>query len=170
MARDRPKRCPRQQIQQPRCPYCSKRFTDVLRHLNHRQSKCANWFAVTTPHHNSSSHCYNPSAEEPVDFPIPDDSPNPQQSPPPSHEPDIRRVEFPGAAKTYGQSETFMDRFDNDKYSGFRATNIYYPFSGKDEWELASFLLSSGLLMKKINNFLWLKMVILQTFHLVETY
>ena len=52
-----------------------------------------------------------------------------------------------------------MDKFRDDRYSEFRTSNIYYPFSGKAEWELASFLLSSGLSMRKINEFLRLKMV-----------
>ena len=53
-----------------------------------------------------------------------------------------------------------MDHFNDDKHSGLRVENIYYPFAGKDEWELASFLHSSGLLMRKINDFLKLKLVI----------
>jgi hypothetical protein len=57
-----------------------------------------------------------------------------------------------------------MDKFNNDQYSEFRTSNIHYPFSGKAEWELASFLLSSGLSMKKINNFLKLEMVSLSLY------
>jgi hypothetical protein len=52
-----------------------------------------------------------------------------------------------------------MDRFDNDQHSDSRVENIHYPFTGKDEWELASFLHSSGLSMRKIDGFLELKMV-----------
>jgi hypothetical protein len=54
-----------------------------------------------------------------------------------------------------------MERFNSDKYSGSRAENMYYPFAGKDEWELGSFLHSSGLSMRKIDEFLKLKMVII---------
>lgn len=54
---------------------------------------------------------------------------------------------------------TFMDRFNNDQHSGSQTENIYYPFAGKDEWELGSFLHSSGLSMRKIDDFLKLKMV-----------
>ena len=53
-----------------------------------------------------------------------------------------------------------MDRFNNDQHSGSRTKNIYYPFAEKDEWELGSFLHSSGLLMRKIDDFLKLKMVV----------
>jgi len=154
MARDRPRRCPRQQVQQPRCPSCSKRFTNILRHLNHRQSKCANWLNTTTPRYNSSSHHHEDPTEEWTDTPILDNFPSP-----PDQQSHAQRVEFPGASKTYGQMKTFMERFDDDQYSEFRTANIHYPFAGEDEWELGSFLLSSGLSMKKIDDFLRLKMV-----------
>ena len=60
---------------------------------------------------------------------------------------------------TYGQASTFLDRFNEDEYASFRAVNMYYPFSSKAEWELASFLLSSDLSMQKVNEFLKLKLV-----------
>jgi len=60
---------------------------------------------------------------------------------------------------TYGQAPTFLDRFNEDEYSSFRAVNMYYPFSSKAEWELASFLLSSDLSMQKVDAFLKLKLV-----------
>jgi hypothetical protein len=90
-----------------------------------------------------------------------------ERSPSPSlphHQPhDAQNVKFPGAAKTYGRTKSFMDKFNDDQYSAFRTTNVYYPYTGKNEWELASFLLSSGLSMRKIDNFLQLKMVITST-------
>ena len=176
MARYRPRHCPQQQTQQPRCPSCGKRFNNILRHLNHQQSKCAGWFNAALPHHGSLLHRHGHSTEDPVDFPILDDTSNTQQSlhfsilddssdaqqslPPSHHQPHVHCVEFSGAAKTYGRVKTFMDWFNDDRYSGFRTTNIYYPFVGKGEWELGSFLLSSGLSMKKIDKFLQLKMVL----------
>ena len=54
---------------------------------------------------------------------------------------------FPGAGMTYGRTTSFMERFDADKYSHLRTHNIYYPFAGKDNWDLGSFLHSSGLSM-----------------------
>ncbi|KAF9791894.1 hypothetical protein BJ322DRAFT_996733, partial [Thelephora terrestris] len=65
---------------------------------------------------------------------------------------------------TFGQAKMFMDKFNNNQYSEFHTSNIHYPFSGKAEWELTSFLLSSGLSMKKINDFLKLEMVSLILF------
>ncbi|KAG1883389.1 hypothetical protein F4604DRAFT_1677715 [Suillus subluteus] len=40
-----------------------------------------------------------------------------------------------------------------------RARNLYYPFSGRKDWELASWLLRSGLSMGKIDSFLSLEML-----------
>jgi hypothetical protein len=167
MARDRPIRSLRQQVRQPRCPSCGKRFADILRHLNHRHSKCADWFNAANPHHNhqlpSSQHEYPLNGlhhyEHPIDsltdLPTPEGVPSAPQSPSSSHQ----RVQFPNAARTFGRAKTFMEKFHDDRYSEFRTSNIYYPFSGKAEWDLASFLLSSGLSMRKTNEFLQLKMV-----------
>ena len=70
----------------------------------------------------------------------------------------------------YGRSKTFLDRFDDNRFSGLRATNIYYPFAGRGDWEIGSFLLSSGLSMKKIDDFLRLETVSPQTLYLVVVY
>ena len=160
MARDCPGHSPRQQGQRPCCPLCNQRFADILRHLNHRRSKCADWFNSTIPSHHLPPDCDEHATENTTDFPIPDHFSNTQQPALPSHnQPQLHHVKFSGAAKTYGRVATFMDRFHNDKYSGFCTSNIYYPLAGKNEWELASFLLSSGLSMRKIDEFLRLKMV-----------
>ena len=60
---------------------------------------------------------------------------------------------------TYGQAPTFLDRFNEDQYAPFRAENAYYPFLSEAEWELASFLLSSNLSMRKVDELLKLKLV-----------
>ena len=80
---------------------------------------------------------------------------------PTPHRQSSYRVEFPGAGATYGRMPSFLDRFDSDQYSDLRTDNIYYPFAGKYEWELGSFLHSSGLSMRKIDEFLKLKMVMI---------
>lgn len=159
--RDRSGRFLRQQGQRPHCPLCGNRFLDVLHHLNHQRSKCGGWYNTTTSGHSLPlQHHGHATAKDTVDSPTPDHFPNVQQAPPPPpNQPHLHRVEFSGAAKIYSQAATFMDWFHDDQYSRFRASNIYYPFSGKDEWELASFILSSGLSMDKINEFLRLKMV-----------
>jgi len=66
---------------------------------------------------------------------------------------------FPDAAETYGTGYTFLTLFNSDENSIYRKTNIYYPFSCRKDWEVASWLLRSGLSMGKIDRFLSLDMV-----------
>ena len=66
---------------------------------------------------------------------------------------------FPGASHTFGSGQTFIDIFDNDKFSEQREQFPYYPFASKDEWELASFLLRSGLSMAAMDKFFKLGLV-----------
>jgi hypothetical protein len=68
-------------------------------------------------------------------------------------------IEYEGAGASYGKETTFMDQFDQDAYASEHALNLYYPFSSRDEWELASFLLGSDLSMAAITKFLSLKLV-----------
>ncbi|KAG0693455.1 hypothetical protein DFH29DRAFT_1007276 [Suillus ampliporus] len=65
---------------------------------------------------------------------------------------------FPGAAETYRMGYTFLTLFNSNEYSVSRKTNIYYPFSCRKDWEVASWLLHSGLSMGKIDTFLLLEM------------
>ena len=67
--------------------------------------------------------------------------------------------EYPGSAKVYGAGSNFMDQFDADQYSSERKENLYYPFTSRDEWELASYLLRSSLSMAAIDKFLKLSLV-----------
>ncbi|KAG2056816.1 hypothetical protein BDR06DRAFT_848372, partial [Suillus hirtellus] len=43
--------------------------------------------------------------------------------------------------------------FDADENSVYRKMNLYYPFSSQQDWQLAAWLLCSGLSMGKINSF-----------------
>ena len=67
--------------------------------------------------------------------------------------------EFQGACLTFGKGKTFLEDFTMDPYAAERKVNLYYPFALKEEWELASFLLLSGLSMASITKFLSLKLV-----------
>jgi hypothetical protein len=66
---------------------------------------------------------------------------------------------FPGASEVFGKEKTYMDLFDEDEYANARQTNLYYPFASQPEWELASFLLKSGLSRVAIDQFLKLQLV-----------
>ncbi|KAG2122771.1 hypothetical protein DEU56DRAFT_873558 [Suillus clintonianus] len=66
---------------------------------------------------------------------------------------------FPGSAEVYEGGYTFLGLFDEDKNSVYRVNNPYYPFSGRKDWEVASWLLRSGLSMGKIDSFLSLDMI-----------
>ena len=67
--------------------------------------------------------------------------------------------EFQGASWTFGKGKTFLEEFNTDPHAAARGDNLYYPFASKEEWELASFLLLSGLSMASITKFLSLKLV-----------
>jgi hypothetical protein len=63
-------------------------------------------------------------------------------------------VPFPGASQAFGKGETFLDIYNKDDYADKRNDNLYYPFATQSEWELASFLLKSGLSMAQTDEFL----------------
>ena len=67
--------------------------------------------------------------------------------------------EYEGAAKEYGSGMTFMDEFDRDQFAGERIENLHYPFTSRDEWEFAAFLLRSNLSMASIDSLLSLNLV-----------
>ncbi|KAG1837762.1 hypothetical protein F4604DRAFT_1942034 [Suillus subluteus] len=75
---------------------------------------------------------------------------------------------FHGASQSYGAGHTFLDLFHSDENSVHRARNLYYPFSGRKDWELASWLLHSGLSMGKIDSFLLLEMGLPLSFSLAK--
>ncbi|KAG1908717.1 uncharacterized protein F5891DRAFT_1124384 [Suillus fuscotomentosus] len=66
---------------------------------------------------------------------------------------------YPKSSRTYGMGYTFLDLFNSDENSVYRAKNPYYPFSGQKDWEIASWLLRSGLSMGKIDSFLSLDII-----------
>jgi len=91
-----------------------------------------------------------------VEMNDPNDQPDDEQDAPlPLHYTQL----FPGASEIFGKGKTYMDLFDDDEYAGNRETNLYYPFASQPEWELASFLLKSGLSMVAMDEFLKLQMV-----------
>ncbi|KAG1733312.1 hypothetical protein EDB19DRAFT_1911660 [Suillus lakei] len=65
---------------------------------------------------------------------------------------------FPEPPLAFDKGYTFLRLFDADKNSIYHKMNLYYPFSGRREWQLATWILHSGLSMEKINSFLALEM------------
>ena len=66
---------------------------------------------------------------------------------------------FQGAAKVHARGLTFLEWFNDDVYAHHRNENLYYPFASFQDWELASFLLSSTLSMAAIDRFLAIELV-----------
>jgi len=54
---------------------------------------------------------------------------------------------------------TFLELFNKDEYAEQRTDNLYFPFASEEEWQLAAFLLKSGLSMSSVGEFLKLKLV-----------
>jgi hypothetical protein len=65
----------------------------------------------------------------------------------------------PNTPWIYGSGTGFMDVFNSDHHAEERKGNLYYPFSSKEEWSLASWLSRSGLSMRAIDDFLALPLV-----------
>ena len=66
---------------------------------------------------------------------------------------------YDGAAVRCGCGQTFLDWFNVDKFKEERNHNIYYPFASRQEWEMGSWLLRSGLSMSAIDKFFSLDIV-----------
>ena len=161
-----------QQTHQFPCPYCRKNFTDVLQHLNHRDSKCGSWFALSPPLKNLAPPCsldphnfmdetdstYEMDSTYDTYPPPPIVNPEHARDASPNH-PQLLQIEFSTAGKIYGHMKTFVDRFNDDKHASYWTQNPYYPFADQEEWELGSFLLGSGLSIQKVDEFLKLKLV-----------
>jgi hypothetical protein len=80
----------------------------------------------------------------------------------------MHREEFADVAPAWEAGETFMGKFDLDDFADQRKENLYYPFASKEDWELAAFLLRSGMSMALIDDFL--KLQIVSLFALVSKY
>ncbi|KAG1719323.1 hypothetical protein EDB19DRAFT_1919105 [Suillus lakei] len=65
---------------------------------------------------------------------------------------------FPEPPLAFDKGYMFLHLFNADENSIYRKMNLYYPFSGQREWQLATWILHSSLSMEKINSFLALEM------------
>jgi hypothetical protein len=178
----------------PHCLRCGRRFrTDekVLRHLSQPRSSCASLTfdtsdLVSIPLPLNAQQSQNVSLEQglyDIDMNVVDDDGNFASQ----GDTDIQmatddsgafndvtgsmhREEFPNAAHEWGAGETFMEKFDSDDFADQRKKNLYYPFASKEDWEMAAFLLRSGMSMAQIDDFLNLQSVSYSLFSLVICY
>ncbi|KAF8212909.1 hypothetical protein K438DRAFT_1751323 [Mycena galopus ATCC 62051] len=89
-----------------------------------------------------------------------DEELRPDAPPPPVNTTTEWSFPFPGAAQPLQEKgESFTERMDKDQFAAHRKGNLYYPFASKVEWQMASFLLRSGMTMKDIDDFLRLQLV-----------
>ena len=155
------------------CPSCGKEFpTDslVLRHMNNPQTSCQSWLQFSTstaqedPDPPATAH---PTPNSRTDADAPDRNENTGNeneitsdcdTSVNTHYEDVH----PNTPLSFGSGPTFMDQFDTDPLASQRQENIYFPFSSKEEWGLASWLLCSGLSMRAIDDFLALPIVSFQ--------
>lgn len=68
-------------------------------------------------------------------------------------------IPYPEAARVLGPGKTALDLFNEDHFSEYRQTNLYYPFASKAEWEVAQYLIKSPLSLADIDEFLKLELV-----------
>ena len=165
----------------PHCPSCGKGYfrdaASVAMHMSQPTSGCNNWVNDLV------------RLQEELDLPSASMSGNPHPSASHSHSsdlpatgayhdyPDAMSIDahdlsepfpvpntliedhFPGVAQTFGKGQTFLDKFNTDKFSLYRHENVYYPFASRLEWQLALWLLHSGISMSATDGFLLLKIV-----------
>lgn len=170
----------------PRCPSCSKILPSdnaVLRHMNQSTSRCFGWVDnlvqigellaqdseennirrgpnLPAPTHWQPTEEWNAQDQEmEMEIDLPD--PEPYRG---------TVEEFPGAAAVFAQQQnSFLDRFDRDKFSHERRTNLYYPFASRADWELGLWLTRSGLSMAAIDSLLSLELVSFTITHFLVT-
>ena len=148
------------------CPSCGKYFandSNVLRHMNHPSSSCASWSKFlesidlepatrpATGHPTSRNRTSGSSGCEMTD--------DYERADEPQITTTTYEVAHNNTPSVLGSGPGFMDRFNNDSNAEKRGGNIYYPFSSKAEWSLASWLSCSGLSMRAVDDFLALPMV-----------
>lgn len=157
----------------PRCPSCGKvgfaNHEAVARHMSQPKSGCSTWSdnlirlheellparsrptqqdSMAIDEDTGSAHDFY---DEGVSERVPANGPLPATP--------TSTVRFPDAAHSFEGGKTFLDKFDADHFGKYRVSNIYYPYSSRDEWELASWLLRSSLSMSAIDSFLSLDLV-----------
>lgn len=143
------------------CPKCRQSFSSsraILAHLNNNFSPCNGFldnydanlaFAeeATQRHAELGEHAFQNCVPPP---------PSISKEPAPS-----TFVEYhPGSSFVFGQGANTFERVQENDFAHLRKANPYYPFKGREEWDLASFLARSSLSQAEIDEFLKLDWVI----------
>lgn len=166
------------------CPSCGKFFEDhtsVARHMSQPRSGCNTWLEdlinSTTSNQDHPMDSPDGSDIEPVqdvpglrddfydfgDFGAEEGGVSHGGGTERECSSDFVTDHFPNPPLAYQDGYTFLGLFDSDENSIHRKTNLYYPFSSRRDWQLAAWLLRSGLSMGKIDSFLSLEMVSVRT-------
>lgn len=138
------------------CPSCHKHFANdscVLRHMNHPRTSCVSSFEFfeSTPNPNGQTSTTRDELDRN------DETPHDNGA---TDGPSTKYYELhPNTPLIFGTGPGFIDNFNADRHAAKRRENLYYPFSSKAEWGLASWLLCSGLSMRAIDDFLALPIV-----------
>ena len=143
------------------CPSCHKWFTNnsnVLWHMNHPKSSCmsfSDFLESVRPPDEQTSSTYQQNYNET------DQNDGTTRTTEAASNSSMGHYEelHPTEPFVFGPGPGFVDVFNMDQYAEKRRENLYYPFSSKGEWGLASWLLCSGLSMRAIDNFLALPIV-----------
>ncbi|KAG2126069.1 hypothetical protein DEU56DRAFT_743197 [Suillus clintonianus] len=160
------------------CPSCGKAFKDhtsVARHLSQPRSGCNTWLDdMINSISPSLSEDHNMDSADDIDISNNDPGLGGEESfhdfygggeeediPEGTAGHEVREVTdyFPEPPLAYEDGYTFLGLFDADENSVYRKTNLYYPFSSRRDWQVAAWLLRSGLSMGKIDSFLSLEMI-----------
>ncbi|KAI9569832.1 hypothetical protein HD554DRAFT_2037830 [Boletus coccyginus] len=59
---------------------------------------------------------------------------------------------YEGCSEAFPWGRTFMDEFWRDKHAAEQRENLYFPFTSREEWQFASWLLRSRLSLSAINS------------------
>jgi hypothetical protein len=163
------------------CPKCKKTFTSpgsVARHLSQPLSACALFhdllvapiqppILAETPFDNLDveTEMFDWEESDQLDTGVPAETismesmdVDPGPAAPDPTQPHVRE-DYPTTPNTWPSGVTFMAQFDQDPNAVHRTTNLYYPFASRGEWQLAFFLISCGMSMNLINQFLRLELV-----------
>lgn len=156
-------------IMPARCPSCGKELKDhtsVARHMSQPRSGCNTWLEdlirlnSILPPSNDAMVTDDSYETEDMAYDFNNGESFERESGSRTQDRDAEVTDFfPEPPLAFEHGYTFLSLFESDENSVHRKTNLYYPFSSRREWQVAAWLLRSGLSMGQIDSFLALEMV-----------